>query len=411
MAIAPCEDLGHLQGFDPAEFRQEAYDIADWWVKHAQDHRYGGFYGQIAWNNQPKMDAEKCIILNARILWFFSEFARFSSEPQYRVVAQRAYDYLHSHFVDRQHGGVVWMLDAHGRVVDDRKHVYGQAFAIYGLCAYYDLTAKTEALDLALQLFELIETHALDLNHGGYFEAFSHTWGSLDDIRLSEKEDNSPKTMNTHLHILEAYTALLNSVRRTGGHQQQAVVERALRNLLKIYCERIVDLESGHVRMFMEADWRDRSHAYSYGHDIESSWLIAKAIASLETADPRFLMVVTRLAEVALRDGMQASGVMGDEYYFATGTFGCSAWWVQLEAMVGFAYCWSQGGGQNYLEAVQRIWQQLRRWYKDDKYGEWHWFSTQDVPPERSEYKVGAWKAPYHSGRAMMLMCHLLVQK
>lgn len=411
MAIMPSVDVTPMQKLNPAEFREEAHSIADWWLNHAQDQQYGGFYGQIAWNNQPKADAEKCIILNARILWFFSEFARFSPEPRFRAAAQRAYDYVVNRFVDQHHGGVVWMLNARGHIADDRKQVYGQAFAIYGLCAYYDLTKEPKALDLALQLFGLLQGQAVDADHGGYFEAFSRSWGPLQDIRLSEKEDNSPKTMNTHLHILEAYTALFKSVKAVGGHQQEAVVGQALRDVLKVYCERIVDLESGHVRMFMENDWRDRSLAYSFGHDIESSWLIEKALVSLETANPRYFAAVTRLAEVALRDGIQADGVMGDEYHFATGTFGRSAWWVQAEAMVGFTQRWAHEGGDDYLQVVQGIWQQLRSRYKDVTYGEWHWFSTRDVPPERSEYKVGAWKAPYHSGRAMMMMCQLLAKR
>lgn len=411
MAVAPFVDLSPPQGVDAAVFRKEAYAIADWWLEHAQDPHNGGYYGQIAWDNQPKANADKSIILNARILWFFSEFARFSAEPCYQAGAQRAYEYLQRHFVDHEHGGVVWMLDARGQTVDDRKHVYGQAFAIYGLCAYYDLTAQPAALELALQLFERLEAHAKDPAHGGYFEAFSRTWGSLADVRLSEKDDNAPKTMNTHLHILEAYTGLHKSVHSVEGHPQAKAVEDALHSVLNTYCQRIVDLESGHVRMFMEADWRDCSHTYSFGHDIESSWLIEKAITCLQSTDPLHTATVKRLAEVALCDGVQADGTMADEFHPATGAFSRSAWWVQAEAMVGLAYRWAHGGEQSYLDAAQGIWQQVQNRYKDHQYGEWHWFSSLDVPPEQSEYKVGAWKAPYHSGRAMILMSRLLASR
>lgn len=407
MAITPSLDIDPPLNVDPEGFRAEAYAIADWWLDYAQDLQNGGFYGQVAWDNRPVVDAQKCIILNARILWFFSEFSRFSDAAIYRAGAQRAYQYLCQHFMDGEYGGVFWMLDAEGQVVHGHKQTYGQAFTIYALCAYYDLTGESAVLESALEYFTLLEEHAADPVYGGYFEAFSRDWGPLEDVRLSEKEDNFPRTMNTHLHILEAYTALHNSVRAAEGHVRQQEVAQALQNVLALYCERVVDLESGHVRMFMEENWQDRTRLYSFGHDIESSWLIDKASSSLAAAGistDAYQIAVQRLAEVALRDGLQANGTMGDEYDPISAAFCHGAWWVQVEAMVGFTYRWKQGAGRAYWDAAQSIWQQVQKNYIDHEYGEWHWFSVADVPPEQSEYKVGAWKAPYHSGRAMMLM-------
>jgi mannobiose 2-epimerase len=387
-----------------AQFLAEVHAIGDWWLAYAVDHDRGGFWGEVARDNTPNKKADKCIILNTRILWFFSAATRFTSREDYAAAAQRAFDYLLEYFVDAEHGGVVWMLDAQGGRVDDRKHSYAQAFAIYALSAYYQCSGDSRALDLALQLFDLLEQYAKDPDNGGYFEAYSPDWGLLADTRLSEKDDNSPKTMNTHLHILEAYTALFQAAE---GHSPQApLVEAALLEVLGLFCERIVDLQSGHVRMFLSEDWEDCSQSYSFGHDIEASWLICKAIDALSGKSylvREYWLHAERLAEVALREGVLADGRLAEEMDLMRGTSILSAWWVQAEAMVGFANMWAMGNGEHYKEAALRIWDRVQKLHLDKEYGEWFWFAKTDVPPQGT-YKIGAWKAPYHNGRAMMML-------
>lgn len=391
------------------EFLQEFHQIADWWVANAQDSENGGFWGEVTFDNTPNRTAQKGVILNARILWFFSEAAEFSGRSDYADAAHLAYQYFIERFVDRGHGGVFWMLDAQGQVIDSRKHTYAQSFAIYALSAYYRFSGDVHALDQALACFDLLQRHAADPIHNGYFEACSRDWGPLADIRLSEKEDNSPKTMNTNLHVLEAFTGLCNAMPFSDMRKMEVVA--ALANILAVYCERIVNLETGHLRMFMDVDWTDHSHAYSFGHDIESSWLIHKAIKALQSYEPgaaRYLEHVKRLAEVALTDGLMPDGSLGDEYELASGQFSRSSWWVQAEAIVGFANMWAMGEEEKYLNAALDVWKHVQLHYKDDEHGEWFWYSKQEVPPEKSEYKIGSWKAPYHNGRAMLMMYQLL---
>jgi len=387
-----------------AQFLAELYAIGDWWLTHAVDREYGGFWGEIAYDNTPNKKAQKCIILNTRILWFFSAAARLTGREDYTVGAQRAFDYLLEYFVDVEHGGVYWMLDAQGRLVDGRKHSYAQAFAIYALSDYYQLSGDSRSLDLALQLFELLEQHAKDPENGGYFEAYSQDWEPLVDIRLSEKEDNSPKTMNTHLHILEAYTALF---RAADGRSPQAVqVEAALLEVLHLFCERMVDLQSGHVRMFLTDDWEDCSRAFSFGHDIEASWLICQAVEALSSRSylaREYWLHAERLAELALGEGLLADGRLAEEIDLNRGNSGLSAWWVQAEAMVGFANMWAMGNGEHYKEAALRIWDRVQELHMDKDHGEWFWFARSDIPPQGT-YKIGAWKGPYHNGRAMMML-------
>lgn len=390
-------------------FRNECETIADWWVAHAIDEHHGGFHGEIDEHNQPVAGAGKSIILNCRILWFFSRVARFIPKPEYHFVATRAFQYLMSRFWDVDFGGVYWMLDAEGCAVDVRKHAYAQAFAVYGLSAYYDLTDDESALITAVACFELLEKHVRDGQYGGYFEARSREWGLIEDVRLSEKEDNSPKTMNTHLHVLEAYTALNASLGMESRHKPE--VETALSNLLSVFCSYIVNCDSGHTRLFLSERWADRSKAYSFGHDIEASWLITDAIRSLspsQSAAEHYWRQVRVLGRVAMRDGIRPNGSMAEEFLWPEQAFSRGSWWVQAEAMVGLANMWAIGEGQEYLDASLKIWEHIQLNFIDRTGGEWFWYSRGDREATERAYKAGAWKGPYHNGRAMMQMFKLL---
>lgn len=385
---------------------QQCEELARWWLHHAQDHEQGGFYGEVAYNNQPNLQASKCIILHSRILWFFSAAAKTYANAQYAEAAQRAYHYLRVFFYDHAQGGFYWSVAANGEALDCRKHIYAQAFCIYALAAYYDFSGEAAALELAGETFALIETNARDATHGGYYESFSAAWQKNEDVRLSAKEDNHPKTMNTHLHLLEAYTGLLNSL--NGCQRPSATVRAALVHVLDIYCQRIIDFDGERIRMFLSEDWVDRSHDASFGHDIESSWLLYKAMSALAThTAEKYRKYADCLAEGALRRGLNASGRMRDEQNLSTGHLAHTAWWVQFEAMVGFAYRWQQTSDKRYLAAVSSIWRYTQAQYRDSTYGEWHWFAKDDLEFAASEYKIGAWKAPYHNGRAFLELSKL----
>lgn len=380
------------------EFRHELIAIADWWVEHAQDVELGGFYGEIDAQNSPVKNASKGVILNTRILWFFSEVARVVDNPAYRACAQRAYEYLLNHFFDKEYAGVYWELDAQGKPINTKKQVYAQAFTIYALCAYYELTRDEHARARALECFGLLELYALDNQHQGYLEAFTRTWEGIDDLRLSEKDLNFPKSQNTHLHILEAYTSLYRI-------HPSAQVKAALRYTIDLFDRYMIDKKSFHLRMFMDLEWRDFSPGVTYGHDIEAAWLIAKALEAL--SDPDYSAVLTptliQIAEVTLQEAIGEHGQVKDAYDFATGIVSPDiVWWVQAEALVGFLYAYASTGDKKYFLAAERIWTFIKRYQIDHEKGEWLWLSRLDAPRTESLYKVGFWKCPYHNGRAML---------
>lgn len=380
------------------EFRAELISIADWWVAHAVDHEQGGFYGEIKADNTPVKNASKGIILNARILWFFSEAAQEVDNPVYRGCALRAYNYLLAHFIDKEQGGVYWELDATAVPINTKKQVYAQAFTIYALCAYFQLTGDAQALARALECFNLVEQHAIDHNNEGYLEAFTREWGVIDDLRLSEKDLNYPKSQNTHLHILEAYTTLYQA-------HPSAEVKAALKYNIQMFDKYMIDRNTYHLRMFMDLEWKDFSPGYTYGHDIEASWLIAQALESL--GDKAYTAELTptliKIAQVTVNEAIGAQGQVIDSYDFSTReTNQDTVWWVQSEALVGFLYAYATTGEEQFYRAAENCWNFIKTYQIDHKNGEWFWLSTLNQKNTDSFYKVGFWKCPYHNGRALM---------
>lgn len=394
------QQLSHWKGL----CQQEAENIASWWADKMVDHQHGGFLGEIDNDNQVTVDAPKCIILNTRILWFFSEYAHFTGSERYRELATRSYHYLMDHFDDKTQGGVYWMVDHLGNVIDDKKQTYAIGFAIYGLSAYYRLTGDEAAIEKAHSYFALMEKYARDHVQEGYIEALSRDWKPLEDVRLSEKDDNLPKSQNTHLHVLEAYTTL-HAVAPTESTTE------ALGYVIDLFETKIIDREVNHLRLFMEMDWTDRSSLWSYGHDIECSWLMYEALEILgdEERLSRWIPLVVQLADTTLEEGIGEHGQVLDQYDFVNKHCHLeSHWWVQAEALVGFLNAYMLKPKQEYLSVYQTIWKFIDNYHLDKENGEWFWLATIDQPNHPVQYKAGGWKAPYHNGRAMMEVCKLV---
>jgi cellobiose epimerase len=386
------------------ECRQELIAIADWWVNHTQDLEFGGFYGEVSVDNTPVKQANKGVILNARILWFFSEVAAKIDNPAYKAAADRAYFYMMNYFIDKEYGGVYWELDASGKAVNTKKQIYAQAFVIYALCAYYKLNHNSDAIKQALNLFALIEKNAIDHSNQGYLEAFTREWNLIDDLRLSDKDLNYPKSQNTHLHIMEAYTSLYELV-------SDAAIGSALRYNIEMFDRFMIDRKTNHLRMFMDMQWQDFSPGFTYGHDIEAVWLIAKALETL--GDQEYFNYLfpdlLAIAKTNLQEALAEDGHLMDAYDFASQTVSdISVWWVQAEALVGYLYIYSVTKDEQYFFVAENIWRFIKQHQIDSQSGEWFWLSNLDDQSLQPEYKAGFWKCPYHNGRAMMEVERLL---
>jgi mannobiose 2-epimerase len=373
-------------------------NVLPFWMGRVPDQTRGGFHGLVADDGTVDPAGPRGGVLNARILWTFAAAARRYGDPGYRRMADRAFCYLLEHFWDEEHGGVYWMLDQEGRPVSDRKQTYNQAFALYGLAEHHRATGSPEALDRAVRLYRTIEEHAADRLHGGYEEARGRDWRPLEDVRLSEKDRNTPKSMNTHLHVMEGYANLL---RVWDGDD----LRERLRALVEIHLERILDPESGHLLLFFDEAWTPVDRAISYGHDIEASWLLVEAAEVLGDPDlhERSVAVAETIARATLFEGLDPghggvyaeradNGPLDDEKH----------WWMQAEAIVGFVNAWELTGDQAFLRAAERTWQFVDRFLVDRTHGEWRWRVARDGSPIPGLPKVEPWKCPYHNSRAAL---------
>ena len=377
-----------------AECAAELARLAEWWQRKLP-RAEGGYHGGITPAGTPDPDMPVSVILMTRLLWFYSAAAGFLQNEGMHKAADRAADWLHAAFLDAEHGGVVWSGSPAGDLVDGRKHAYAQGFAIYALSRHYRETGDARSLDTAKHVFRDLEARFRDEVHGGYREAFGRDWQPLEDFRLSEKEGFAPKTMNTHLHILEAYTELARSWR------DEAVLS-ALRHCLDIHLDRILDTEHWRLRLFLQDDWKDVSEAVSFGHDIEASWLLWDAADLLgDTAlTERLRPVAVVLAEAVRGAGMGPDGGVFNERRLADGALDTDRiWWVQAEAIAGFLNAYALSGRAEFAEAALAVWD-FTRAHIIDPVGEWRWYSSLDDRPE--VYWASAWKACYHNGRAMM---------
>lgn len=382
----------------------ELHRIARWWLDYAQDNAQGGFVGEVSASNQITASASKGVVMNTRILWFFSEAAHFAGNDEYRLAADRAFEYLQAHFLDRENGGYFWSLNADGSVLDDKKQVYAQGFAIYALAAYYELTHKPQALEAAMACFELIETHCVDRQQQGYWEAYTRSWGEIDDIRLSEKDLDYPKTMNTHLHVLEAYTKLYQV------HKNEAV-RQALSYGIDLFDTYMIDRTHNHLRMFMDNDWVDHSPALTFGHDIECAWLLYKALQSLGDSEKteKLLPDIIALAKTCQTQALDKYGAVIDGIDKSSGAVHAErVWWVQAEALVGFLFAWKLSGDNSLYTTAAGVWRVIQDQIIDHEGGEWFWNSKLDQGDVTRGYKAGFWKGPYHNGRAMIEAAKLL---
>lgn len=372
-------------------------NILPFWMNKMEDNEEGGFYGQITGEDELKPEASKGAILNARILWTFSSAYRLLKKPEYLKTATRAKRYLIDRFYDPEYGGIYWELDYKGNPLDTKKQIYAIGFAIYGLSEYARATSDAEALEYAQRLFEVIEQHSFDPVQNGYLEALTRDWQPIEDMRLSDKDENEKKTMNTHLHILEPYTNLY----RVWKDER---LERQLRNLIEVFISRILDPQTGHLNLFFEEDWTNKYHIVSYGHDIEASWLIHEA--ALVLGDPELLKriepIIIRIARAA-DEGLNPDGSMIYEHFIdRQKTDRELHWWVQAENVVGHINLYQHFGDTEALDTAVRCWEFIKAKLIDHEQGEWHWSILPDSTVNRKDDKAGFWKCPYHNGRMCM---------
>lgn len=371
-------------------------NLLPFWTQKMTDYNQGGFYGRIDADNKVYPDDDKGGILNARILWTYSSAYRIYGDTSYLKTANRAKEYILKYFIDKKYGGAYRSLKADGSPSDTRKQTYTESFFIYALAEYYRATGDKEALEAAKSVFEVLEKYAIDPLKGGYFEVFSRDWKRTHDLLIGESDVTQEKTMNTHLHLMEAYSNLY----RVWPDQK---VKKSLLSLIEIFNKFIIDPSSNHLICFLKGDWKSASSIDSYGHDIEASWLLCEA-ASL-TYDSALIRLIKQKAlkiAVAAREGIQPDGSMIYESERGTGKSNRErSWWVQAEAVTGFINAYQITSDEENLRIAVRCWDYIKKHFIDRNGGGWYSAVLEDGTPGRGD-KGGFWVCPYHNGRMCM---------
>ena len=378
-------------------------NILPFWRNRMTDEVNGGFLGRIDGNGVAHPEAEKGAILNARILWAFSAAYRVTQNPEWLNTAMRAKDYILEHFIDPVYGGVYWSLNADGTPKDTKKQTYAIGFTIYGLSEYTRATGDQDTLRMALQLYHDIEDHAYDKENNGYIEALTRDWQPIGDMRLSDKDENASRTMNTHLHIIEPYTNLLRCLNEQGDDDKQ--LRDRVANLLHIFTDIIMNKETGHLDLFFNDRWEGRRNVESFGHDIEAAWLLHET--ALVLGDVNVDNVVKRIAKAA-DEGLQPDGSMVYEHWKDTGkTDTQRQWWTLCENVIGHIDLYEFYSDRDALDVALRCWEFIKHHLVDKEKGEWLWSVDAEGRPNREDDKAGFWKCPYHNSR----MCLEIIER
>lgn len=365
-----------------------------------RDETYGGYFGYMDFDLALDKKAEKGCILNSRILWFFSQAAMILKDDSLIPYARHAYDFLQERCVDRERGGVYWSVTYDGQPLDDTKHTYNQAFAIYALSSYYRLTREKEALRLARELFLLIENRCTD--EGGYLEAFTRDFQPASNEKLSENGVMAERTMNTLLHVFEGYAGLYEAT-----HDPQ--VGEAMERVLGIYTGKVYNPALHRQEVFFDRDYHSLIDLTSYGHDIESSWLIDWGCALLERPEltQAIAFINSDLADSVLNAAFDGHSLANECDRDVVDQH--RVWWVQAEALLGFVNEFIKHPERtDCRDAAASLWAYINEKVVDPRPGsEWFWRLAADGTPDRSKPIVEPWKCPYHNGR----MCMELIRR
>lgn len=382
------------------EIKEELVEnIIPFW-KGMKDTKNGGFYGYLGYDLRLDMQAEKGCILNSRIIWFFANAYLLLKDESLLDYARHGFEFMKDKCFDREHPGVFWSVDYEGNPLDTTKHTYNQAFAIYALCAYFEASDDVKALELAYELFHVIEDHCTD--EYGYLEAFKRDFTPESNEKLSENGVMAEKTMNTLLHVLEAYTQLYKVSR-------DDKVRTKLYRICDIIAAKVYNPALKRQEVFFDRQYNSILDLHSYGHDIETAWLVDRALEVLDDVEitDKIAPITKTLTQATYEVAFDGHSLANECEKGVVNTH--RVWWVQAEAIVGFVNGWQKDKSEDkYLQAAQNLWEFIKAYVIDKRPGsEWYWEVDETGKPFEGRPIVEPWKCPYHNGR----MCFEVIER
>ncbi|HEY5560341.1 MAG TPA: AGE family epimerase/isomerase [Clostridiaceae bacterium] len=387
-------DINYIEKLKEDATTELKDNILAFWMNNTLDLENGGIYGKLTNSNKIDKKAPKGCILNSRVLWTFSNAYRTFKDEKYLKVAKITYDYLIKYFYDEEFKGLYWMVDYKGNPIDVKKQMYNLSFGIYGLTEYYRATGVKEALDKAIEIYQVIEKYSYDEKNKGYIEALERDWSKISDSRLSYKEPNCSKTMNTHLHILESYTNLYRVWKDDS-------FKLKFKELIEVIMDHIIDHNTYQFKLFFNDDWNSLEDVISFGHDIEGSWLLYEAALILGDSEviEKAKIFSIKMAEKVYADGIdREKGGLYNE--IKDGKLDShKAWWPQAETLVGFINAFELTGDEKFLKETYKMWDYIQRVFVNKEFGEWYSVVSLEGKVIEEVPKVEPWKCPYHNGR------------
>lgn len=378
------------------EIQDELHNILNYWSENTIDEKNGGFIGGIDANEVKNPDSEKGSVMYGRILWTFSAAFPLTKNPEHLQIAERAFEEIRTKFYNPEQKGIYWSINTDGTPKDTKNQIYAIAFVIYGLSEYYKISNNKDALDLAITLYESIQKYSFDAVNKGYFEAYTKDWEEIEDMRLSEKDANEKKTMNTHLHIVEAF-ANLYLVWKNEALKQNII------QLLETIDEYFIDKKSGHLKLFFDEKWNEKKDVISYGHDIEAAWLLqwCAEVTNDENLIALYKDNAVKMADATF-EGLDEDGGLWYEYDPESDHLIAEKhWWPQAELWIGFLNAYQITHDEKYFDAFKKNVEFTEKYIIDKENGEWIWGIDENYHSMNKD-KAGFWKCPYHNGRACL---------
>jgi mannobiose 2-epimerase len=383
------------------ELTTELNNILEYWSKNTIDPKNGGFIGQIDYNEFKNFESEKGSVLNARILWSFSAAYGVTKNEAHKKIAKDAFEYILKYFYDLEFGGIFWSINPDTTPKDTKNQIYALAFVIYGMTEYYEISNDERALRFSVVLYNRIQKHSYDPINKGYFEAFTRDWQPIEDLRLSDKDANEKKTMNTHLHIVEGYANLYKV-------WKDETLKKDIIELLEVIETYFINKETGHLKLFFNENWIEKPDVISYGHDIEAAWLLLQCaeITENETLIERYKKYAILMTEATFEGIDPIDGGLWYELEPEHNKLMAEKhWWPQSELMIGFYNAFQLTNDKKYLDVVLKNWEFVKQYILDKKNGEWIWGINKDYSKIEKD-KAGFWKCPYHNTRVCIELIH-----
>ena len=374
-------------------------NIIPFW-KSLRDDEYGGYYGWMDYDLKLDKKAVKGCILNSRILWFFSNAYTLLKDESLLEEAKHGFAFMKEHCMDKENGGIFWSIKYNGEPEDTTKHTYNQAFAIYALSSYYEASGDEEALNMAKGLFRIIEERCTD--DIGYKEAFDKEFHEIENDKLSENGVIAQKTMNTLLHVFEAYTELYRVAKLPE-------VKERLKWIMDTFAQKVYNPKLHRQEVFFDAKMNSIIGLHSYGHDIETAWLIDRGVEVLgeKEYEEKMTPITKDLTAQIYKIAFDGHSLANECEKGVVNTH--RIWWVQAETVVGFLNGWKMNPDKpEYLEAAQNEWEFIKEYVIDKRSGsEWFWEVDENGNPYPGRPIVEPWKCPYHNGR----MCFEVIKR